>query len=281
MKKGSRAAAVGLLQGAYDLHVHTGPDFRPRSVDDLEALRDADQYGMAGILIKNHYEPTQARSWILNRYAGLKAVAYGGIVLNNTVGGLNPYAVENSLRQGAKMVWLPTMDSTLSVSQGKGQSFHGRKGIEILDEEGKLRPAVYDIMDCVKAHDVYMATGHLSTNQSLVFVDEALKRGVKVIFTHPDWKRDRVPVEKQVELSRRGVLIEKVFRMLPPDEMCGSICDIGFDGCFVVTDRGQPAEAKPVDAMIEYIMVMLEYGIAVENIQKVIRDIPKRILDFA
>lgn len=267
-----------LLKGAYDLHIHTGLDFRSRSVDDFEALREADRYGMAGIMIKNHYEPTQARAWTANQYAGTKAVAYGGIVLNNTVGGLNAYAVENSLRQGAVMVWLPTMDSTISVAQGKGQAFDNRQPVSILDEDGKLLPAVYDIMDCVKAHDVYMATGHLPTAHSLVFLEEAIKRNVKVIFTHPDWKRDRVPIDVQAEVAKKGVLIEKVFRMLPPEEMCDSILRIGTDSCFVVTDRGQPQEAKPMEALIEYVSIMVNYGMSTQDIRKLICEIPARIV---
>lgn len=275
----ARAEEVrALLKGAYDLHIHTGPDFRTRSVDDFEALRQADEYGMAGILIKNHYEPTQARAWTANQYAGTAAVAYGGIVLNHTVGGLNPFAAENSLRQGAKIVWLPTMDSALSVATGKGQEFAGRTGISVLNEKGELRREVYDIMDCVKAHNVYLATGHLATEQSLVVCREALACGVKIIFTHPDWKRDRVPVNIQSKLAQQGVLIEKVFRMLPPDEMCRSICEIGFEHCFVVTDRGQPGEAVPMDAMVDYVSTMVGYGMAASEIQMLIRDNPARIL---
>lgn len=274
----SQETAAALLKGAYDLHIHTAPDFRTRSVDDFEALLDAEKYGMAGIMIKNHYEPTQARAQTVSKYANTKAVAYGGIVLNSTVGGLNPYAVENSLRQGAKMVWLPTMDSVISVAQGKGQEFKNRRAVDILDGDNKLLPAVHDIMDCVKARNVYLATGHLPTAHSLIFLEEALKRGVNVIFTHPDWTRDRVPVDMQVDLARRGVLIEKVFRMLPPEEMCKSICAIGFENCFVTTDRGQPGEAKPVDAMLEYIGTMLEHGISAKGIQTLIRDVPQHII---
>ena len=270
--------AEELLKGAYDLHIHTGLDFRDRSVDDFEALRDADRFEMAGIMIKNHYEPTQARAYTANKYAGTKAVAYGGIVLNNTVGGLNPYAVENALRQGAKMVWLPTMDSTISVEQGKGQVFPNRQSVKILGEDGKLLPAVYDIMDCAKEHDVYMATGHLPTAQSVVFLDEALAKGVKVIFTHPDWKRDRVPVSLQTEYAAKGVLIEKVFRMLPEEEMCASIREIGVDRCFVTTDRGQPGEEKPADAMLHYINVMLENGLTKEDIRLLIQSTPAAIV---
>ena len=121
-------------------------------------------------------------------------------------------------------------------------------------------------------------TGHLATKQSLVVCREALACGVKIIFTHPDWKRDWVPVDIQSELAQQGVLIEKVFRMLPPDEMCRSICEIGFDHCFVVTDRGQPGEATPMDAMVDYVSTMVGYGMGASEIQMLIRDNPARIL---
>ena len=41
-----------LMEGAYDLHTHTSPDFFPRALDDFELLRQADQYGMAGVMLK-------------------------------------------------------------------------------------------------------------------------------------------------------------------------------------------------------------------------------------
>ena len=51
-----------LLCGAYDLHVHTSPDHDQRSLNDWELLTEAEALGMAGVLIKNHYEPTTGRA---------------------------------------------------------------------------------------------------------------------------------------------------------------------------------------------------------------------------
>ena len=44
-----------LIQGAYDLHVHSAPDVLPRKLDDLEMGRRIAAAGMGGYCIKSHY----------------------------------------------------------------------------------------------------------------------------------------------------------------------------------------------------------------------------------
>ena len=48
--------AKELLRGGYDLHAHSFPSHVSRSVDDFELLEQAAGAGMAGVMIKNHYE---------------------------------------------------------------------------------------------------------------------------------------------------------------------------------------------------------------------------------
>ena len=50
--------AKELLRGGYDLHAHSFPSHVSRSVDDFELLEQAAGAGMAGVMIKNHYEST-------------------------------------------------------------------------------------------------------------------------------------------------------------------------------------------------------------------------------
>ncbi len=270
--------AKALLEGAYDLHVHTGLDCRPRSVDDIELLREADQYHMAGVIIKNHYEPTQARAYTANKYAGTKAVAYGSITLNSTVGGLNAYAVENALRQGAKMVWMPTMDSTLCTELKLGQQFEVRKSVSIYKDNGKLRDEVYDILALVKQYDAAVASGHLNQQEALDFCDAALQEKARIIMTHPDWSRSTIPVSVQKEYADKGVLIEKVFWYLPPNEMCQSARDVGIGHVFIVTDRGQMGQKTPTAALLEYVENMLDFGLTDDEIRSLIVDVPRMVL---
>lgn len=278
MNQPLRDTAARLLEGAYDLHVHTGLDYRPRSVDDIELLQQADEYNMAGVLIKNHYEPTQARAFLANRYGNSKAVAYGSIVLNSTVGGLNPYAVENSLRQGAKMVWMPTMDSVLCAGLKLGQQFDNRKAISLYDSGGKIHKEVYEILDLVKQYDVYIASGHMGAAETLDFCRLALSLGVKVIMTHPDWVRSPIPVETQTEMAEAGVLVEKVFWYCSPEEICRSARQVGVTRTFVVTDRGQADQDTPTQCLLRYVEEMLVCGMTEKEIQILICEVPRRII---
>jgi hypothetical protein len=155
--------ALELIKGSYDLHVHTAPSHFKRLMDDFELVLEADKYNMSGILIKNHYEPTGARAIIANKYSGSKAKLYGSITLNWPVGGINPYAVESSLRMGCKIVWLTTRDAANSLLYGDmSGDFFIRPGISIFDDNGNANRSLYEILEVVKKYDAFIATGHLS-----------------------------------------------------------------------------------------------------------------------
>ena len=62
-------AAEELLRGAYDLHVHSLPSVFAREQDGMEIIREAGKAGMAGVLLKSHYEPTALRAELINRYS--------------------------------------------------------------------------------------------------------------------------------------------------------------------------------------------------------------------
>ena len=81
-----------LLEGAYDLHVHAAPDVVRRKMDDMELAKSYAEAGMKGFLIKAHYFNTEGRAYHVRKaFPGLKVL--GSLVLNNSMGGLNPYAV--------------------------------------------------------------------------------------------------------------------------------------------------------------------------------------------
>ena len=82
MKEETAAQVSELLAGAYDLHVHTSPSVFPRMEDGFELVQEADAAGMAGVMLKSHYEPTALRAELINRHSGCKAQVYGGLALN-------------------------------------------------------------------------------------------------------------------------------------------------------------------------------------------------------
>ena len=43
-----------IITGAYDMHIHTGPDIMDRKLDFLEEAERVRDAGMAGYVIKSH-----------------------------------------------------------------------------------------------------------------------------------------------------------------------------------------------------------------------------------
>ena len=99
-----------LLKGAVDPHVHSGPSIAPRAVDHLELLRDLSAAGFAAVVTKDHdYSGVMTAALITKHHPELRTKLYSSIVLNNVVGGFNPYAVEHTAAMGGKVVWMPTL----------------------------------------------------------------------------------------------------------------------------------------------------------------------------
>ena len=100
-------AELDFLEGAVDLHVHSAPDVDARRFNDIELAREAARAGMVAILIKSHQNSTVERAFLVSRIVPEIRV-YGGLVLNETVGGLNPAAVRLAISMGAKQIWMTT-----------------------------------------------------------------------------------------------------------------------------------------------------------------------------
>ena len=274
-----------LLRGSYDLHMHAAPSPFHRLMDDYQLLRAADEAGMAGILLKSHYESTAARAELVNRHGGAAAArAYGAVVLNWPVGGLNPYAAYNALKRGAKIIFMPTRDAANSLDSGDMPGdFFRRPGIRAA-EGGELLPQVYEIMDAVKEYDAALATGHLYPEESVLLCREGRARGVRMILTHPEFSRTKISAPVQRELAELGVCVEKCWYNIAEHEveaaeMAAAIRTVGAEHCFLSTDRGQQGREAPVEGLERFIAVLAENGISREQLWTMTHRVPQAILN--
>ncbi len=264
-----RIQALELMHGGYDLHVHAAPSHRQRLLDDFELAYELDRYKMAGAITKSHFDPTAGRAAIANLHSGAKARLYGAVTLNLPVGGLNPYAVESALELGAKMIWLPTVDV--------------KRGLYVVTPEGTLVPELYQIFDLVKKHGVFLATGHIKPEESMVVCQEGIKCGVKMILTHPDAKNMTMPLENQVFLARKGTMIEKAWGnvykgFISAEAMLNTVHEIGAESIFLVSDFGPKDCPYPTEGIREFIELLLQDGVSEECIKKMVCKTPAHII---
>src|SRR4051794_11369468 len=176
-----------LVRGAFDPHVHVAPDFAPRRVTDLELAARCRQLGLAGFGLKSHYTATAERAAVVT--AAVPGVqALGTITLNHAVGGLNATAVEVAARQGARIVWLPTVSSENEFGEVEHADPDGKvpvwvrfelelraagvwpQPVPVLDDAGAPLPELLDVLAVIARHDIVLATGHLSRDEIFTVV---------------------------------------------------------------------------------------------------------------
>jgi hypothetical protein len=269
------------LEGAVDLHVHSAPDVDRRRFDDLELARAAKDAGLGAVLIKSHQNSTVERAWLVSQCVpGIRV--YGGLVLNETVGGLNPAAVRLALELGAHQVWMPTR------SARNHRLYHGQEGgITILDEQGKLLPAVQAILLAMSTTDCILGTGHLSPLETSVLIGAAQELGVsKILVTHPEWGPTYHSWEAQKELVARGeVFFERCF--VSTTHLCGcvpfetierAIIETGVERTILSTDLGQPETPPPAEGLRLYAERLRSTGFSVDQIRTMMQVNPEHLL---
>ena len=278
--------ARALLQGSYDLHIHPIPSHVPRLLDDFEVLAQAEEAGMAGVLLKNHYEPTGARAILANRRGeGFRAKAYGAAVLNWPLGGLNPYAVHSALKMGAHVIFMPTRDAANCLFHGDMPGdFFQREGISLLDKQRNLRREIYEIFEVVRSYRALLATGHISPLEYVLLCREGRRMGVRMVLTHPEWDRTTMDADTQAELAQLGVYVEKCWYNIAEgnctaESMASHIRTVGPEHCFLSTDRGQSGRETPAEGMARFVQVLIKHGISAENVTQMLRITPEDMLN--
>jgi len=273
---------LDFLEGAIDLHVHSAPDVDARRYNDIELAREAARARMRAILIKSHQNSTVERAWLVSQWIPEIRV-FGGLVLNETVGGLNPAAVRLAVKMGAKQVWMPTR------SARNHRRYDGLPGgISVLDEDGRLLPAAEEILQIISGSGCILGTGHLSPEESFALIARANEiGGVQVLVTHPEWPPTFYSLEQQKTLAASGnVVFERCF--VSTTHLCGfvpfetierAIMECGPETTVLSTDLGQPETPPPVEGMRLYAERLRSSGFTADQIRQMAQNNPARLLD--
>lgn len=282
-----------LLEGAFDLHVHTAPDCQERKQSADEYVQDLLRHRMGGALLKDHTTITADRAQILReRYPQLGL--FGAVVLNYPVGGLNPVAVETALRLGAKFIFMPTYSSALNVRlfgfahPALPYPFpRHAEGIGLLGPKGHLRWEVIEICELIAGFDACLATGHISPEEALALVKAAHEIGVRRIsITHASLPFLGLTPDLQLEFVRLGAVIEHSFVVctaLNPEplslaEIATQVLAVGPERCTLSTDLGQVLNPPPVEGFTTFAEGLQREGVSENQLRRMIVDNPRMLL---
>jgi hypothetical protein len=272
------------LSGVIDLHLHTAPDVRPRSLDDLTAARAALSHGMAGVLLKNHHAPTAARAAVARLHAP-GAPVYGGVVLNTYVGGLNPDAVHAAAALGGRAVWLPTFTAANHL---RHERLPG-EGIHLLDHSGRPHRQLRAVLEAVAEHDLLLCTGHVGAGEVLAATAVAKEAGVKrILIQHAEHAVTGLTFDHQRQLAALGASIERCYGQPGPNPNgrhtpnfalnVEAIRAIGVESTVLASDLGQPNNPSWPDGYAAYLDQYLAAGFTASEMDVMCRQNPANLL---
>jgi len=278
------------LKGMYDLHVHASPSMARRKLTALEALKVASNEGMGGFLLLDHTYNTAAVAQVLNEL-GYETRVFGSILLNESVGGLNPSVVEAAIGLGTMQIQMPTYSSRNHKERyGDDRKIFPyqktSKGVYILDDRGRLISEVEEILQLLKGAESFVGTGHLSVPEIKALVGRAKDLGVRVLVNSVSTDMIDMPIAVQKELAGDGVLMEHdygvltelVHRKTPIESIVEQIRAVGAERCVIATDAGHPDIPHLVDGLKDFVRQLTEKGISGDELDLMTRRNPEILL---
>lgn len=269
------------LAGIIDVHQHVGPATQlsiPRTLDAVEAAQIAKRAGMRAIVFKQHYLETASWAYLVSKFVpGIKL--FGGIALNRSVGGLNANAVEQVATFAGgfgRVVYFPTFESE-----------HYNPGSPIavpISKNGKLLPAVYDVLDVMAKYDMSMSTGHSSPQESLMLIKAAREKGVKrIMVQHPMLNRINMSIEMQKEAAKMGALLEYVLGEAIGNQeqfkhWAEGIRAVGPENVVISTDLGQRGRPIHIDGYRVVLPRLKQFGFTQAEIDLMTKTNPARFI---
>lgn len=294
------AAIDKILDGAIDLHCHSGPSPFPRRLDHVEAAKMAESAGMRAIVVKSHHHSTvmdlRAMAPMLK---DRRIQVFGGIALNPQVGGLNPAAVDMALKMGGKVVWFPTISSTRHVEHVKAHpnlkfpkasvTLEKTEPIDIRGANGDLRPEVHAILRSAKEAGAVVSGGHMSPEQIDMLLEAARKAGItRLLVSHPEYVIEATR-EQVVRYAELGANIEHCLCMYDDESefhhwdvgvLKGWIKLVGADRTSLGSDLGQMNNPFPVDSFRKMLSRLHDVGVSESDLRKMVATNPARLLDL-
>ena len=275
--------AARLLAGSIDIHVHSDPDDRPRSIDAIDVAKLAKTRGMRAIVLKNHYDPTGPLAYVVRKEVpGIEV--FGGVDLNLAVGGINPVAVEHMTQVSGgwgRFVWMSTFDAENQVKYSK----ENRPFVSVA-RNGQLLPEVKQVISLIAKNGLVLATGHVSPEEGLMLLREGRAQGAqRMVVTHALMAPVLMDVPQMQEAARLGAFIEFVGGSLTGgdasarmDRFADTIRKVGPEFCILSSDLGQRGNALPPDGFGAFLVAMRARGFSDQDIARMSKQNPARLL---
>ena len=267
------------LTGVIDMHVHAGPDSRPRAMNDWEAVQMAENAGLRGVLLKNHFTMTADRAALAAQLVD-NLLVFGGVALNRSVGGINPEAVRQMAAFSGgrgKVVWLPTFDSQFFITKvGITDSF-----VPVM-KDGKPVKGLLEVFSLIAKNNLVLAMGHSSPQEVLALIPFARAEGVENILITHVFGQDASFSQIQ-QMAATGAIMELDWLAAytdPPilNDYVNVIQSVGAESFIISSDFGQEGNPDHASGMRAFIAALRSREISQQQIDVMAKQNPAKLL---
>jgi hypothetical protein len=221
---------------------------------------------------------------------------YGGLALNNSVGGLNLRAVDVACAMGAKFIWMPTVSARNHIIKHEhGLKFPSAQGMRLheeslyyLDEKGELDQSVIAILEYLTDSDVILGTGHGSLDEVDAVITAASRMKVKkILVNHPQYMIGAALSDIQkwaalgayIELNATVYVPESNFGVVPIENAVQVIKEVDNNYIVIDSDYGQKNNGNPVTGLKRFLDILVnQYSISENKIIQMVKSNPAKLL---
>ena len=216
------------------------------------------------MVLKSHTALAADRAWIARRRVpGMKI--FGGITLNGAAGGIT------------RLKDAPS-------------------GIKVVGDDGKVLPAVREVLKECGAQKLVVETGHSSGEEALAIIEAARDAGCdRIVVTHAEFEVIGMTVDQMKKAASMGAKMEiatlgalsgpqahlafmRNSKNISFKESADHIKQVGAAHFIISTDLGQTANPSPPDGLAWLVGGLTSQGITKEQIQTMGRENPGKLL---
>jgi hypothetical protein len=299
------------VKDAIDIHCHA----HEGQQDPYDLARRASRAEMKGLLFKSipGDDPVQATRAVqddLNRWAEKEGITpitcWSAYVCGRQMTPVSARTVSEMIDRGVTAIWLPVFTHAITMSTVgtygrfvRGSETSGwvgpvsweeavRLGHYDLDENGKLKPEVRDIVHLCADRNVALFFGHATHPEIYKLAEEVEKVRLKrAVIDHPFSPFLNVSPQMMKELSKTNILFNFTWDELSPllgvdpQIMYNTIRDVGPEHFTLSSDAGEPLFPDSVEAMRLVRGYMEAFGLNQEELYTVCTKNPAKVVGLA
>jgi hypothetical protein len=307
---GANKAVMYDLSDAIDVHAHARGDDEE---EPLHAAQEASRAGMQAIVFKSispgrPWEVARRLQDDVDRWAeqqGLRPVkCLSAYIIGIPLKPVDFTGIKAAVDGGVMAIWMPPVTSAWSIFRlgGRGKWFDEKRridepvppqawddarktGIYVLDDQGRLLPAIRDTVRLCHDHGVALSFGHLSPQEMDALADEIHALGyARAFIDHPFSEVFELDVPALTRWATAGVRFALTWDELSPllgvdpQDMVAAIRAVGPEHFMLSSDAGIPLLPQTVEAYRLLAATLRAYGMTEPEMRQLMSGSAKAIV---